>query len=418
MFHQNVTLEAYLYLAYMVRMVSFMEAMGVRRLLSPLPLKTSFIPASYTLDTSSIAQLLMTSQRITKFRKFFLNNVEGGFPLPGLKNKATLLSSVATMSGRTKSSEDEALFKDGVWTYLAHFKNHRTRVLNPLLFEGEPSIVDGKLVAWKDGAPMRFDHCINTDGYSVTLVVSNRENRGKKTLFKSAVSQAPRKKKQKSSGEFPFIKPQTAVGIRQDVEQTPPTNLIGGDPGKTVLLQLVDRSGAGLRYTAAQRRHDTLSRLRTVKVLNARQRPTRDGELSAAKIERVMAKRNISPKTCVLAKLQQYVAFRELHSSVLMATYERKVFRAMRFLAWRRRSASVERFAMRILEKYGNGTQKPDNQVTYMRVMTDHKLAVVPCRESGIFLLLITLRSFEPSHHNFQLPCPLSTTLDLSTTSI
>jgi hypothetical protein len=306
----------------------------------------------------------MTVERIAKFRKFFTHNVKGGFPLPKLRDKATLLSSVATMSGRPKSPEDEALFKDGLWTYLAHFKNRRTRILNPLLYEGKPRIVDGKLEEWKNGAPMRFDHCINTDGYSVTLVVSNRKNRGKKQVYKSAVSQAPRKK-QKSSGEFRFLKPDTAADIRQEASKAP-TNLVGGDPGKTVLLQLVDGKGVGLRYTAAQRRHDTLSRHRTVKLRNARKRPNHAGELSASKIERMMRHRNISPKTCDLGKLRQHVAFRELHAAVLRATYVRRVFRAMRFLAWSRRAASVEKFAKRILEKYGNGTQKPDNQVIFL----------------------------------------------------
>ena len=44
-----------------------------------------------------------------------------------------MLSSLQKLSGRaTVTALDEERFKDALWTYLANFKNRRTRILNPL----------------------------------------------------------------------------------------------------------------------------------------------------------------------------------------------------------------------------------------------------------------------------------------------
>ena len=158
----------YVYLGYMVRMVAFLEATGERgRLLSPTPLKTSFVPGHYNIDTSSIAHLLMDAHRIKAFRNYFKKSVKGGFPIPNFQNKGTMLSSLAKLSHRaTVTALDEERFKDALWTYLANFKNRRTRVLNPLIHDRA-----------RRPRSMRFDHSITTDGYSVTLIVSDRKVR-------------------------------------------------------------------------------------------------------------------------------------------------------------------------------------------------------------------------------------------------
>jgi hypothetical protein len=346
----------FVYLGYMVRMTTFLEAMGEKNLPSPLPLKTSFIPAHYSIDTNSMAQLLMDQGRIAKFRHFFEHSVAGGFAVPKLTDKGMMGASLATLSGREAvTAEEEELFKDALWTYMARFKNRRTKTLNPLLHRK----------ALAPGA-MRFDHSVTTDGYSVSLVVSDRVVRGRKHQYSSAVKSRKKKVKTACDEEFPALKVDTAPDVKRLVEEEwgSPT-LVGGDPGKNVILMLIDKRGRVLRYTGAQRRHETLQPLRSKAVRNAARRLTstgyrsRDGSevvpFSAAMVERRMRKGNVSPRTCNIAKFKEYVAFREKHREVLQTTYTRRLFRAMRFLAWTRRRATVEKFAKRILEKYGDG---------------------------------------------------------------
>ena len=149
--------------------------------------------------------------------------------------------------------------------------------------------------------------------------------------------------------------------FRMDMHQS---TFVGGDPGKGVLLQLVDEFDRRLRYTSGQRNSDTLKSLRERKQLNARRRsirgvvpiqpvPIDNGiaqsvqDPSVADLERVMQRRGISPRTVCLQRFRRYVAFRDAASGVFEATHSLPVFmhlRCMRFLAWYRRRLSVMKF--------------------------------------------------------------------------
>jgi hypothetical protein len=335
----------FVYLGFMIRMARFVEATGRRRLLSPLPLKTSFIPSHYHFDTTCMAQLLMDDAKIKAFRAFFEHSVKGGFRLPYLGDKSTLNRSLAFQKGvHSVTPEEEALFKDALWTYLCDFRNRRTRTLNPLLHRKA-----------RTAGGMRFDHSISTDGVSVTMIVSNRETRGRKTLYKSAVQRRPQKSKAKTktktkaSSEFPMASQDAADDVLGHLGDPP--CFLGADPGKGVLLQLVDASGRALRYTSGQRHSDTLAKERRTKVSNARHAPI--GLRSAARVEKEMQRAGLSSKTWDLERFKRYVAHREATRQVLEATYARRLFRKLRLLAWMRRRLSVERFVEKIKETYG-----------------------------------------------------------------
>ena len=291
----------------------------------------------------------MDDEKIRKFRTFFKNNVSGGFELPGLTTKSNLLSSLAKLSNQKPidvSAAQEELYKDAVWKYLALFRNKKTKHLNPLT--GIPS---------SNG--MLFDHSISTDGYSVTLVVSNKPIRGKKHQFRSGVQNKRKAPKKKLSDEFPELNVHTAPKIKVELSLSSPhpPRLLGGDPGKTVLLQLIDQFGDGLRYTRKHRNNDTLCRLRSKKQKSERGAIASAASESAMTIEREMVRNNITPKTWDAARFRSYIAFRDRRGAELRATYAKKAFRSMRFLAWSRRDLSVKRFTKAILEKYGDARQ-------------------------------------------------------------
>jgi hypothetical protein len=328
------TERPYVYLGHMMRMSAFLEAMGERKYLSPIPLKTSFIPAHYQLDTTCIAHLLMNKDKITGFANYFEKSVGGGFPLPGLKDKASICASLEKLRGGHASARDEELYKDALWTYLANFKNRRTKILNPLLHKK----------AQHPGA-MRFGHSISTDGYSVSIITTDNDVRGRKSVYKSAVSYKNLASKREPS-EFSSLTHDTI----DEVEIDPNARIIGGDPGKNILLMLIDQQGRALRYTGAQRKHDTLSSLRKKKLRGAI-------PWNVSRVHKDMAKSGASPKSWDLLKIREYIQLRENARVQLEETYTRNVFRAMRFLAWSKRCASVEKFASRILEKYGGDAQ-------------------------------------------------------------
>jgi hypothetical protein len=354
----------FVYLAYMLRMTRFIERVGRsskgchRGLLSPIPLKTSFIPAHYNIDTTSVAHLLMNQGRIEEFKRYFV--AHGGFELPGLKSKDTLCASLEKQSGRPVTGRDEELYMDALWTYLASFKNRKTRRLNPLFASGRK---DRRTKAHL------FDHSISTDGYSVALVVTTRETRCRKNVYKSGASVRMSKRVTTADAsntgatpEFPTLRPDTVDEVRRCMDDWGMTtdDCVGGDPGKGVLLQVVDRYGMKERYTAAQRRHEAGGKKKRRKQRRAtshRATSTHDTttrEPSVRQLNEEMRKKHISAKTCELDGLRKYMAFREMWRATFESAYWRPTFRSSRYQSWKNRDASVTAFAKRILEKYGN----------------------------------------------------------------
>ena len=403
----------YVYLGYMIRLASFIERAGNvtgrrRTLLSPIPMKTSYIPAHYGIDTTGITHLLLDDVR--GFKRYFEEDLrfKGGFPLPGLRTKADICGSLVALTtgtGRQVTSRDEELFKDALWTFIGRFRNRKTKRLNPLT--GEYTTPQGS---------MRFAHSISTDGYSVTLVCSNEAVRGRNHAYKSGASSRKRKMPGDDNEvpeafrrEFPLLTLHTVPDILKylkDIGCEDYKAFVGGDPGKGVLLALVDELKKKLRYTGAQRRHETDGRshkriieARTgrpgkktlrepvssatlrhgatsrrypadVRILRSRKDTPGDREtprliyVTADGLQRKMSKMRLTPKTTDLRRLQEYMAFREATREVFEATYRRPLFRVMRFTAWTMRRKSVEAFAERIVATYGN--RSPNQQVVIL----------------------------------------------------
>ena len=396
----------YVYLAYMIRISDFIERAGLvsckrRRLLSPLPLKTSFIPSHYSIDTTTISHLLLDD--VKGFKCYFEDGSQRRgktFPLPGLKDKASICASLDKLAGRKTSPDDEEAYKDALWTFLANFKNRRTKVLNPITCQ----------MTTKEGT-LRFAHSISTDGYSVTLICNNERVRGRHHTYQSGASR--RKKKETSTGddeevskafkgEFPLLNVETVdeiVTYFRDIGCIDSKRFVGGDPGKGVLLALMDEFRKKLTYTSKQRKHETdggnrrtRRRVKTLKdgskrtlergfVSSITQRskastkrldvgnvtfpslsngsvPRTLSYVTTRALEAEMRRTRATPKTVNLSWLRFYVALRETSRVGFEATYWRKMYRAMRFTGWCKRKGSVERFVDRIREKYGNDENK------------------------------------------------------------
>lgn len=230
------------YLVCMVKMSRFIEAYG-QSLLSPIPVKTSFIPSHYTMDTTSLMHLLFDKDRMKRFAKFFEHSVRGGFPIPGFRNKSSMCSALPKLApGREITSKDEERFMDAIWAYLCKFSGAARRHRPLRVSCNHPHL--------------KFDHSISTDGYSVSFLVTDRDVRCKKTYkaigCKGFVG---------AGSEFPTLSRDT-VGDLQCLLDKSAVTLVGGDPGKQTLLRLVGRfcgaeSRQTLRYTKKQRDSDT-----------------------------------------------------------------------------------------------------------------------------------------------------------------
>ena len=371
--------RCFVYLGYMVRMTASMQAVKEHRLPCPLPLKTSFIPAHYTIDTGSACHLLFGDpggrKTLKKFARYFEHSVNGGFPLPGLTNMGDVCGGLQKLSGpgRLITPIDEQRYMDALWTYLGRFNGRKAMRLCPLF-----QVTQRKMAV--AGSPMMlFDHSIATDGYSVSLGVTDGAVRGRHGFVPSCRDSSAKKKTTgaqividesgvptDASTGMPILTPETAAywaGRFQNDPKLAGSKKTGGDPGKGVLLQLVDGNRKNLRYTAKQRTFDAgggkraqrLQAARTKKLPNVL--PCYEGVPVDPRIKSIEEGllRTCSPKAASLPAFREYVRKRDAVRGALEALYARKVFRWGRFMAWATRDLSVKRFAEKIVETYGSG---------------------------------------------------------------
>ena len=371
--------RCFVYLGYMVRMTSAMQAVKEYRLPCPLPIKTSFIPAHYTIDTGSACHLLFGDpgcrKTLKKFERFFEHSVRGGFPLPGLKNMADVCGGLQKLCGpeRQITPVDDQRYMDALWIYLGRFNRRKAMRLCPLFHVTQRKMAIA-------GSPMKlFDHSVATDGYSVSLGVTDGAVRGRHGFVPVCKNRSAKKKTNgqpvldeagvptDASTGMPILTPATAAywadRFQNDLNDGSKT---GGDPGKGVLLQLVGEVGGRrkhLRYTAKQRTFDAgggkraqrLMKARTKKLPNAM--PCYEGVPVDPRIKSIEEGllRTCSPKAASLPAFREYIRKRDAVRGTLEALYAQKVFRWSRFMAWAKRDLSVKGFAKKIVETFGSG---------------------------------------------------------------
>ena len=188
---------------------------------------------------------------------------------------------------------------------------------------------------------IRFGHHITTDGVSVSAMIY-------------AEGDAPEKKKKKK-------KKTARVGATPGVNwefEGQDVVIIGVDPGKYNLVYMtteeVDpkdkrKSGKSLRYTTAQRRHESGEL-------------PRKKELDAAKTEAIQNAQDelssTNSRVTSVADFKKYLEKRYEVQSLLYKHYRESKHRLYRFLNWRGRRSSEDRFIQRVKKTFKDRKQR------------------------------------------------------------
>jgi hypothetical protein len=274
-------IRPWIYFQHMVEIVRRTEASQFcrrRRLRSPFILRNGLIPGHFTLDTNSAMQLLMDRAAIGRFKARF--HLDTGIHLPGMTTKGNMCAHYSILSGMAKAQvtpEMEARFKDAIWCFMFNRLGVGRRTK--------------KLLA--PHKRFRFDHSLKTDGYSVSVSVSDAAVHGRKAFKPRGGKQAAvggkvgravggrgRGGGRAATGAAPGphpgpdpaapappppppLPPEPAwkqlprlAEVREWALAAQPARA-AGDPGKGTLLQVIDQAGRKLRYTAKQRRRES-----------------------------------------------------------------------------------------------------------------------------------------------------------------
>ena len=364
------------WLPYMVAINQMLEGESAK-LFSPLPQRTSFVPAHIRLDTVGLIDLLVAADTDdTTILKAALEALDMPAPsgassssttavkydLPGLvpplkkgnttsmrASKAKLYVDLATIVSpslvdrvRQEPTRQGAAFRTAMW-----------RCLTKLGSDKHASLAHDGLI---------FNNVIDTDGVSVSLhYVSpslygvTRFNGGFRAIKACQRSQAASEKAKGATYVTSLSAPEReALMARRD------GRLLSCDPGKRVLALVTDGGGTKVAYTYAQRRFESGAKEHSrelCRLLDVRRSPAERtaGELQqsiGAVPDQPDATRSTS-KSCLLPTYEHYLRTRAAVAPQLAAFYRRHLFRARRYDAHVGRRASVDRFVSRIKKAFG-----------------------------------------------------------------
>jgi hypothetical protein len=213
-FEKDIQKRPWLYLSHMVKIVKHVEEnFPEAKLLSPLIMRKSYIPKHIHLDTNALVQLLMKSEDIKEYVKWY--ELQYGAK-PNIKTKGDLGSSFKKIFGRDpKDAKEDFLYQQSFWLYLCRFEHPNYK----------------KIIA----SDLSFGNSINTDGCSVSLLMVSEQEKKKFSVRKV-------KPKKKAADEF-------CHELKED------TLFLGCDPGKNDLVAMTDGSHT-FKYTKGQRHRD------------------------------------------------------------------------------------------------------------------------------------------------------------------
>jgi hypothetical protein len=327
----EIQVYPWLYLKKMVEINSLLEYSfkdideKYRKLLNPLPYHNSFIPNHIRLDTSGLCHLLMSKDKIDKFKTWY--EIEHPKETLNMKTKIDMLSSFEKLFGRKSTSKrEEGLFATDLWNFLTNLKSCKQwKEINNVKFHGKTWI---------------FDNSILTDGVSISFQVSNNETFGKKC--KTFKKKKPKKDKESQTIDFTSI----------DTSK----KFLGNDPGKRDILAVTDGYKT-IKYTRGQREQETLRITRSNISLKKRRKD------NIEKYETTVLSQ-FNSKSCCQEEFIKYARARKQIEKKALTSYNHSLYRQFKFLIFTKEKSSEDKFADRIRRSFAKSSVKDKICVT------------------------------------------------------
>lgn len=283
---------------------------SVRKLYNPLPFHSSFVPKHIRLDTSGLAQLLMSKEKIKDFKNIY--EIEHPKDILNMNTKGDMLSSFKKLLNRDPINNAETgWFATDLWNFLTNLRTCKQR--KDLYFTD------------KTNNEWIFDNSVVTDGVSISMQIIDLKVFGRKTL-------SGRKTKPENTPEV------------ENIVNTEDYKVISCDPGKSDILAFSDGIDT-ITYTRGRRNNDTKLSVRQ-SILVKRKRKHGLEEFESQVLNQY--KKN----SCHSDAFKDYVVARS-SKSVQMSTFYCKPFhRQFKYLSYTTTKSSESIFAHKTLQKF------------------------------------------------------------------
>lgn len=352
------------WLPYMVAMNRRIEALG-GKVLSPHPLRTSFIPSHIRLDSQGLVDLLVHGQEGMELLKAGIEDQPFiGSGSDALKYQLPNLAHVNVKTGQTTLSKGKI------------FMDLRTNVAPALIpqIDKDPlrAAARFRTAIWRcvtklgsnkhaalDYRDLVFNNVIDTDGFSVSIHYVSPELYGM-TCFNGGfvairASQRAQRREEKAAGSE-YVTNLSAPD-REAILASHGAKL-GVDPGKKTLLAVTDGKKT-VRYTRAQRDKESGSARRRTEMLRLLRLsvPEQPGVTYLSVQASIGTRPDGLRRTHCSSNIHlfsDYLDARLAVTDTLSKFYSWTVFRRQRYRAYCGRMSSEDRFAHRVAAAFGN----------------------------------------------------------------
>lgn len=178
----------------------------------------------------------------------------------------------------------------------------------------------------------KFNFTMQTDGVGVSLLFIHKNYNGRKSCPCCSTDDS-----------YPFYYIEDLH--KNHLESLQEKNIVGADPGKYNLLYMTDGNGNKLRYTAFQRRTESMAKRNHRILLTEKQK----NEI----IEKETTLSDQNSKTVDYEKFKTYLKSKNQLNQQLRSFYEKELYRKMKWRQFVYTQKSEDRFLNRIGETFG-----------------------------------------------------------------
>lgn len=324
-----------LFFVYMIYMNRWLED-NKQALYNPFPIRTTFIPCHFTLDTQVLVDnfSVENKEEFEKLKLVFWDNLQKLAPSVQLKEdeltcKSKLLEAPTKYLTGVLPANITGLWKTSIWQTL-------TKIPKDLL-----TVKHGK-------ETLKFNNMVYTNGYKLCLHYCSDVHYGTNSFTKGKKKGG--KKKKADSSVTPLDTEEKAILLN--------ANLAFVDPGKNNLVTIGTgyRSGKVLQYTAKQRRFETGQLQASYCTKSKLYWYHKTTGINLREIQSTLG----TAKTCYLDVFTQYVLKRNANRHVLIDFYQQQFFRRVQMRTLVKSLSSMDKLASTIKKTF----ELPDKPVT------------------------------------------------------
>ena len=320
--------KPHLFLVYMIYMTRWCEdKKGF--LYVACPIRTSFVPSHFTMDTHTLVYHFIDDMVSFKQRfkeNLFLLGIDAD--LEKIPTRDFLLKDPTNFTQGMVPENLTGLWKRAIWMSVT-------------------KVSQNMLTTKTSGHIYEFNNMIMTNGYKASICYCSASLHGTTSFSKGRKKQKPEIVTSDEHAYFTDLEREDRENLKRDCEQ--PGKVLFSDPGKRDLVTIGNgyKNGEKIKYSACQRKYETGQ----YRAQHVSKKKLEFFKKQGTDIKAIESSLGVS-KSCYLETFLKYVSKRNANREVLVNYYTQYHFRRTRMRALLQNQSSLDKFVNRIKKKF------------------------------------------------------------------